>query len=62
MRYLITGITGFAGAHLAQLLYNEGHEICALVRRSNGTGWEAVIPIETTLKDLLDYWMKKINH
>lgn len=36
MKYLITGITGFAGAHLAQLLFEKGHEVHGLVRGSNG--------------------------
>ena len=36
MKFLITGITGFAGAHLANLLYEEGHEVCGLIRRTNG--------------------------
>ena len=36
MRFLITGITGFAGPHLANLLHKEGHEIAGLVRCSNG--------------------------
>lgn len=34
--YLITGITGFAGAHLAQLLYMTGCKVHGLIRRSNG--------------------------
>lgn len=36
MKYLITGITGFAGPHLANLLIEEGHEVYGLVRGSNG--------------------------
>jgi GDP-mannose 4,6-dehydratase len=36
MRYFITGITGFAGPHLARLLLQEGHQVDALVRESNG--------------------------
>lgn len=36
MKYLITGITGFAGPHLANLLIKEGHEVYGLVRGSNG--------------------------
>src|SRR3989344_3843284 len=36
MKYLITGITGFAGPHLANLLIKNGHEVCGLVRSSNG--------------------------
>lgn len=33
MRALITGITGFAGSHLAELLTAGGHEVWGLVRR-----------------------------
>ena len=33
---LITGITGFVGPHMANLLHVQGHEICGLVRCSNG--------------------------
>lgn len=36
MKYLITGITGFAGPHLANLLLDNKHEVYALVRSSNG--------------------------
>jgi len=36
MKYFITGITGFAGPHLARLLLQEGHAVQALVRESNG--------------------------
>jgi GDP-mannose 4,6-dehydratase len=36
MKYLVTGITGFAGPHLAKLLLKEGHEVHGLVRTANG--------------------------
>ena len=36
MKYLITGITGFAGPHLANLLTRNGHQVCGLIRDSNG--------------------------
>ena len=36
MKFLITGITGFAGPHLANLLIREGHEVWGLVREFNG--------------------------
>ena len=36
MKFLITGITGFAGPHLANLLHREGHQIYGLIRRTNG--------------------------
>ena len=35
-KFLITGITGFAGPHLANLLHAEGHEVYGLIRRTNG--------------------------
>jgi GDP-mannose 4,6-dehydratase len=46
MKYLITGITGFVGPHLARLLLQEGHTVHGLVRESNGR--------EMDLLDLLD--------
>lgn len=36
MRFLITGITGFVGPHLADLLLDHGHEVWGLIRGSNG--------------------------
>lgn len=36
MKYLITGATGFAGPHLAQLLHDKGHKVYGLIRGSNG--------------------------
>jgi nucleoside-diphosphate-sugar epimerase len=36
MKFLITGITGFAGPHLANLLHFNGHDVFGLVRCSNG--------------------------
>ena len=36
MKYLVTGITGFAGPHLANLLIKKGHQVFGLVRHSNG--------------------------
>lgn len=35
-RYLITGITGFVGPHMANLLHSRGHEVFGLIRSSNG--------------------------
>ena len=36
MKYFITGITGFAGPHLAKLLLKEGHDVHGAVRTPNG--------------------------
>jgi len=32
MKYLITGITGFAGPHLAKVLLDNGHNVCGIYR------------------------------
>jgi GDP-mannose 4,6-dehydratase len=45
MKYLVTGITGFAGPHLAKLLLKEGHEVHGIVRTANGR--------ETDLLDIM---------
>jgi len=45
MKYLITGITGFAGPNLAKLLLQEGHEVHGIVRTANGR--------ETDLVDIM---------
>jgi len=45
-KYLITGITGFAGPHLANLLLKEGHEVHGIVRTANGR--------ELDLVDIID--------
>lgn len=46
MIYLITGITGFAGPHLANILLNEGHTVYGLLRNSNG--------METDILDIVE--------
>lgn len=49
MKYLITGITGFAGPHLANLLIQEGHEVSGLIRHTNGRQTDIldIVPPET---------------
>jgi GDP-4-dehydro-6-deoxy-D-mannose reductase len=54
MKYLITGITGFLGPHLANKLIKEGHEVYGLVRINNGR--------ENDIRDIVpdDYYNKII--
>ncbi len=63
MRFLITGITGFVGPHLAHLLLKEGHTVWGLIRASNGREKDLldVLSLENLSKinwvygDLTDY-------
>jgi len=45
MNFLITGITGFAGPHLANLLHANGHNVYGLIRGTNG--------METDIQDIV---------
>ncbi len=45
MKFLVTGITGFAGPHLAKKLLREGHDVHGIVRTANGR--------ETDLLDIM---------
>ncbi len=40
MNYLVTGITGFAGPHLAKLLLSENHNVYGLVRGTNARQYD----------------------
>ena len=63
MRYFITGITGFVGPHLANLLVGEGHEVHGFIRNSNGREDDIrdVVPdrvfqaLQFHFGDLIDY-------
>ena len=46
MKYLITGITGFLGPHLANILVKEGHDVYGLIRINNGR--------ENDIRDVVD--------
>ena len=50
-KFLITGITGFAGPHLANLLIDNGHHVSGLIRRTNGM--EADI-LDTVTQEVFD--------
>lgn len=57
MKYLITGITGFAGPHLAKLLLEKGHEVHGVVRAANGREMDLidVIPVDDLSKIKFHY-------
>lgn len=48
MKYFITGITGFAAPHLAKLLLNDGHEVHALIRGSNGREYDLLDVLDSS--------------
>ncbi len=55
MNYFITGITGFAGPHLARLLLQEGHTVHALVRESNGREMDLLDVLEAQELDKITF-------
>lgn len=50
-RYLVTGATGFLGRHLVRALLDQGHTVCALVRRPGRDLGPGVIEIEGDVLD-----------
>ena len=55
MRFLITGITGFAGPNLANLLLREGHDVYGLVRFSNGRQTDILDVVPTELFEKITF-------
>ena len=51
MNFLITGITGFAGAHLANLLAIKKHNVYGLINCSNGR--------ENDIRDVVNDFQRK---
>ena len=60
MRALITGITGFAGGHLAQILIDRGDEVFGVARDMGFSLDHLSRKIDTVIKDLQD--MQVVNH
>src|SRR5262249_14681633 len=52
---LITGATGFIGAHLVERLVNCGFDVTCLVRRPQTCGSIARFPIDLVAANLLDF-------
>lgn len=59
MRALITGITGFAGGHLAQILIDRGDEVFGVARDEGFSLNHLTQKVETVIKDLQD--MQVVN-
>jgi GDP-4-dehydro-6-deoxy-D-mannose reductase len=55
MNYFVTGVTGFAGPHLAQLLLQEGHTVHALVRESNGREMDLLDVLEAAALEKIKF-------
>ena len=52
MKIAITGATGFIGSHLAENLSAAGHEVTALARSPERTGWIRHLPVRVVYGDL----------
>lgn len=61
MNFLITGITGFAGAHLSQLLFNERHKVFGLSRRSNGMETDILDTVSQDCFDNIEFLYGDLN-
>jgi len=55
MKFLVTGITGFVGPHMAHLLMDEGHDVCGLIRASDGREQNIEKRIGSDYFDKLDF-------
>ncbi len=54
MRVLVTGATGFVGAHVARVLVDQGHEVSALVRPTSQLDVLSDLPLKLVLGSLTD--------
>ncbi len=54
-KFLITGITGFAGPHLANLLVDNGHHVSGLIRRTNGMEADILDTVNQEVFDSIEF-------
>jgi len=62
MKYLITGITGFAGPHLANLLHRNGHQVFGLVRGSNGMETDILDVVPDEVFRCIEFYCSDLTH
>ena len=62
MNYLITGITGFAGPHLAKLLLSEGHSVHGVVRGAHGREVELLDTLSQEEYDAIEFHYLDLKH
>ena len=56
IRYLITGINGFVGPHLANLLMDDGHKVAGLIRETNGRKVDIVDIVPDKYYSKIDFY------
>lgn len=61
-KFLITGITGFAGPNLAKLLIQEGHEVHGIVRTANGRETDLLDILTTEELDQIQFHYLDLKH
>ena len=62
MKYLVTGITGFAGPNLAKLLIEKGHEVHGIVRAANGRETDLLDIMNTTELEQIKFHYLDLKH
>jgi GDPmannose 4,6-dehydratase len=62
VQFLITGITGFAGPHLANLLIDEGHKVFGLVRHTNGREQDIRDVVSDTNFEMIRFCYSDLNN
>jgi len=62
MKYLITGITGFAGPHLAKLLLKEGHEVHGIIRTANGRQFDLLDVLNIYELNAIKFHIADLKH
>ena len=62
MKYLITGISGFLGPHLAKQLIENGHEVYGLLRGTRGNEYDLLDIMDSTTLSKITFLYGDLTH